>query len=53
MVLRLGEQYLVRAEARAQQGKVAESASDINIIRARAGPWRYRRRYQGNPACGY
>lgn len=40
MVLRLGEQYLIRAEARAQQSNYtgAESAeSDINIIRDRAG----------------
>ncbi|TKC08979.1 RagB/SusD family nutrient uptake outer membrane protein [Pedobacter frigoris] len=41
MVLRLGEQYLIRAEARAHQaGKVtgANSAeSDINFIRNRAG----------------
>jgi len=39
-VLRLGEMYLVRAEARAQQGKLngAESAEeDINAIRERAG----------------
>jgi starch-binding outer membrane protein, SusD/RagB family len=39
MVLRLTEQYLVRAEARAQQGKVTGSNSaetDINIIRNRA-----------------
>jgi starch-binding outer membrane protein, SusD/RagB family len=39
MVLRLAEQYLVRAEARAQQGKVTGSNSaetDINIIRNRA-----------------
>lgn len=40
MVLRLGEQYLVRAEARAMQNKItgANSAeSDINSIRTRAG----------------
>lgn len=39
-VLRLAEQYLIRAEARAQQGKLtgANSAEpDINIIRNRAG----------------
>ncbi|GAA3976420.1 RagB/SusD family nutrient uptake outer membrane protein [Mucilaginibacter dorajii] len=40
MMFRLGEQYLIRAEARAQQGKItgANSATeDINLIRARAG----------------
>jgi hypothetical protein len=36
MVLRLAEQYLIRAEARAQQGKIEASRSDINIIRRRA-----------------
>jgi hypothetical protein len=37
MVLRLSEQYLIRAEARAELGKIDEAASDINIIRQRAG----------------
>lgn len=40
MVLRLAEQYLIRAEARANQGKISGSngaAADINLIRARAG----------------
>lgn len=37
MVLRLGEQYLIRAEARAQQGNIAASLDDLNIIRNRAG----------------
>ncbi|HEY8929821.1 MAG TPA: RagB/SusD family nutrient uptake outer membrane protein [Mucilaginibacter sp.] len=40
MVLRLGEQYLIRAEARAQQGKLigpASASEDLNIIRMRAG----------------
>jgi len=40
MVLRLAEQYLIRAEARAQQGKIAGSysaAEDLNVIRFRAG----------------
>jgi len=39
-MFRLAEQYLIRAEARAKQGKVtgAESAStDLNVIRNRAG----------------
>ncbi len=40
MVLRLAEQYLIRAEARAQLGKITGAGSaeeDINAIRARAG----------------
>lgn len=37
VVLRLAEQYLIRAEARAQQGKISESQADLNIIRSRAG----------------
>jgi starch-binding outer membrane protein, SusD/RagB family len=37
MVLRLGEQYLIRAEARAQQNKISEAQSDLNLIRKRAG----------------
>lgn len=37
VVLRLGEQYLIRAEARAQQDKITEAQSDLNVIRARAG----------------
>jgi hypothetical protein len=40
MVLRLGEQYLIRAEARAQQGKVTGAGSaeeDLDAIRTRAG----------------
>lgn len=37
MVLRLGEQYLINAEAKAQQGKIFESVTDLNIIRNRAG----------------
>jgi starch-binding outer membrane protein, SusD/RagB family len=40
IVLRLGEQYLIRAEARAQQGTLTgagSAASDINAVRARAG----------------
>lgn len=35
--LRLGEQYLIRAEARAQQGNVSGAQSDLNTIRTRAG----------------
>jgi len=37
MVLRLGEQYLIRAEARVQQNNISESQEDLNIIRNRAG----------------
>ncbi len=37
MVLRLAEQYLIRAEARAQQGNLSGAISDLNIIRNRAG----------------
>ena len=39
MVLRLAEQYLIRAEARAQQGKISGingAESDVNVIRNRA-----------------
>jgi hypothetical protein len=37
MVLRLGEQYLIRAEARAQLNNISGAKADLNIIRARAG----------------
>jgi len=37
MVLRLAEQYLIRAEARAEQNELTGAASDLNIIRMRAG----------------
>lgn len=37
MVLRLAEQYLIRAEAEAELGQTASSASDLNAIRTRAG----------------
>jgi hypothetical protein len=37
MVLRLAEQYLIRAEARAQEGDVAGGLADLNLVRARAG----------------
>ena len=37
MVLRLAEQYLIRAEARAMQGDLAGAISDLDIIRTRAG----------------
>lgn len=37
MVIRLAEQYLIRAEARAQQNKISETQADLNVIRKRAG----------------
>lgn len=37
MLFRLGEQYLIRAEARAHQGNVGEAQNDLNAIRNRAG----------------
>ncbi len=36
-VFRLAEQYLIRAEALAQQGKLDSALGDINLIRNRAG----------------
>jgi hypothetical protein len=37
MILRLGELYLIRAEARAQQGNISGAQADLNVIRERAG----------------
>jgi len=37
MVLRLAEQYLIRAEARTRQGNLTGALEDIDIIRKRAG----------------
>lgn len=37
MVLRLGEQWLIRAEARAQQNNISGAQNDLNVIRSRAG----------------
>lgn len=37
MVLRLGEQYLIRAEAKTQENKLVEALTDLNTIRRRAG----------------
>lgn len=37
MVLRLAEQYLIRAETRAQLGDIEGAAADLDTIRSRAG----------------
>lgn len=37
MALRLAEQYLIRAEAEAQEGNLSGAIADVNIIRNRAG----------------
>jgi hypothetical protein len=37
MILRLAEQYLIRAEASAELGNGAAALADVNIVRARAG----------------
>lgn len=37
MILRLSEQYLIRAEARARQNKLSLAIDDLNVIRNRAG----------------
>jgi len=37
MVLRLAEQYLIRAEAEATQGDSTDAIADLNTIRSRAG----------------
>jgi starch-binding outer membrane protein, SusD/RagB family len=37
MVLRMAEQYLIRSEARVQQGKLTEAILDMDAIRKRAG----------------
>lgn len=37
MALRVAEQYLIRAEALAQQGNVSDAVNDLNVIRERAG----------------
>jgi starch-binding outer membrane protein, SusD/RagB family len=36
MVLRLSEQYLIRAEARAMQNRISDARDDLNIIKSRA-----------------
>ena len=37
IVMRLAEQYLIRAEARAQQNNIGGAGTDLNTIRTRAG----------------
>lgn len=37
MVMRLAEQYLIRAEARAQQNKLQAAIADLDMIKQRAG----------------
>jgi len=37
VILRLGEQYLIRAEANAQLNRLEAAAADLNAVRARAG----------------
>ena len=37
MVMRLAEQYLIRAETRTRQGKLEAAVADLNAIRERAG----------------
>lgn len=37
VILRLAEQYLIRAEARIQQDKLTDGIRDINVVRTRAG----------------
>lgn len=37
IVLRLEEQYLIRAEARARQGELTNAKADLDMIRSRAG----------------
>ncbi|SFE44956.1 SusD family protein [Chitinophaga sp. CF118] len=37
IVMRLAEQYLIRAEARAHQGNLGGATEDLNVIRTRAG----------------
>ena len=37
IVLRLAEQYLIRAESRAEEGNIAAAIDDLDILRTRAG----------------
>jgi hypothetical protein len=36
VVLRLAEQFLIRAEAKIQQGKISDGITDLNVLRTRA-----------------
>ena len=36
VLIRLAEMYLIRSEARAQQGKLAPAVADLNVLRTRA-----------------
>lgn len=49
-VMRLGETYLLRAEARFRQGNLAGAAEDINVLRDRA--FLESRQKTGNPNLG-
>lgn len=37
IVFRLAEEYLIRAEARAQQDNISDALADLNVVRTRAG----------------
>ena len=37
MMLRLSEQFLIRAEAEAEEGYLSNAAADLNVVRQRAG----------------
>lgn len=47
MVLRLAEQYLIRAESEAQLGDSTDAITDLNVIRNRAGLADYSQAVQG------